>query len=344
MAHQFASIAFTDSVREVQEELGSRESYAGMDGGEDRNSVLSGREVEFIQERDSFYMASVSETGWPYVQHRGGSKGFLKVLDPQTLGFADFSGNRQYISTGNFLTNDRVSLILMDYPNRTRLKILGRVRHITDDLALLASLENTDYRARVERAFIIHIQAFDWNCPQHITPRYTDQDIERLIAPLRAENDALKRQIPKTPPVIPRHWVMVVSTRLRSCVRTREQRRRRFIDTFNWVKNSTVPGRSDCGRFSVQPADNNRPFTASLANSGQQVNVAKDETLLDALLSAGIAIPYSCKSGNCKSCVVNLIEGEVMHRDTCLSSEERDKGLMCPCVSRAKTASLTLDI
>ena len=133
MGHKFAEIAFTESVREVQKEMGSRAGYASFDGSEDYNTHLSQREADFIAARDSFYMASVSETGWPYVQHRGGPTGFVRVLGKQTLGFADFSGNRQYVSVGNLRRDDRVSLFFMDYPNRTRLKLLGRVRLIGDD-------------------------------------------------------------------------------------------------------------------------------------------------------------------------------------------------------------------
>lgn len=180
MAHQFHKLAFTETVRKVQEQQGSRKIYEKMEPGETHNSVLSQRETSFIEQRDSFYIASVSETGWPYVQHRGGPVGFLKVLDDKTIAFADFRGNRQYISTGNFSCNNRVSLILMDYPNRRRLKILGHVSTITDDLELLSQLESVNYRVSVERAFVITIAAFDWNCPQHITPRYTQQEFEDM--------------------------------------------------------------------------------------------------------------------------------------------------------------------
>ena len=193
MGHRFAEIAFTDSVREVQQQLGSRTGYASLDGGEDFNNLLSEREASFVSARDSFYMASVSETGWPYVQHRGGQAGFIRVIDAQTIGFADFSGNRQYVSVGNLRKDDRVSLFFMDYPNRTRLKMLGRVRLVGDDEPeLLAQLELDDYRAVVERGFVIHIEAFDWNCPQHITPRYTDTDIESIVDPILQELNALK--------------------------------------------------------------------------------------------------------------------------------------------------------
>ena len=185
MGHKFAEIAFTESVRDVQRELGSRAGYAAMDQGEDYNHVLGEREAAFIRARDSFYMASVGETGWPYVQHRGGPVGFVKVLDERTIGFADFSGNRQYVTLGNVRRDDRVSLFFMDYPNRTRLKVLGRVRLVgLEEHELLARLEAHDYRAAIERGFLVDIEAFDWNCPQHIVPRFTEAELDDLIKPL----------------------------------------------------------------------------------------------------------------------------------------------------------------
>jgi len=193
MAHKYAQIVFTDAVRAVQIEHSSRAGYASMDEGEDQNHLLSEVEADFISQRDSFYMASVSESLWPYVQHRGGAKGFVRVLDASTIGFSDFSGNRQYVSTGNFRGNDRVALFFMDYPNRRRLKMMGRIRQVAnDDWETLAKLEVDEYRATVERAFIIEIEAFDWNCPQHITPRFTESEIEQMVAPLLEENRALK--------------------------------------------------------------------------------------------------------------------------------------------------------
>lgn len=175
----FADIAFTPTVKALQEDAGSRASYARMEGA---GGNLGPREWAFLAERDSFYMASVSETGWPYVQHRGGPAGFLRVLDTDTIGFADFQGNKQYVSTGNLMNDDRVSLILVDYPNQQRLKLLGHVRIIgtdgtPEDCAALEMLELPDYRARVERGFLIDISALDWNCPQHITQRYTLEEI-----------------------------------------------------------------------------------------------------------------------------------------------------------------------
>ena len=208
MGHKFAEIAFTKSVREVQQELGSRKGYLSMEVGEDSNHLLGEREREFISARDSFYMASVSDTGWPYVQHRGGPAGFMKVLNERTIGFADFRGNRQYVSVGNLRKDDRVSLFFMDYPNRQRLKLLGRVRLLTadssvdqsledsaEDLALLSKLKVDDYRGRVERGFVIDVEAFDWNCPQHITPRYTQPEVDELISPLLEENERLKAEL-----------------------------------------------------------------------------------------------------------------------------------------------------
>jgi len=196
MGHKFAELAFTDAVKGIQQSQGSRNAYARMEGGENSHYQLGQLEAEFIAQRDSFYMASVSETGWPYLQHRGGPVGFMRVIDQQTLGFADFRGNRQYVSTGNFQINDRVSLFFMDYPNRRRLKLLGRVRLLGEqETDLLSRLTMTEYRAHVERGFVINVEAFDWNCPQHITLRYTRSEVDALVAPLLAEIDDLKQRI-----------------------------------------------------------------------------------------------------------------------------------------------------
>ena len=189
MAHKFAEIAFTPTVRAIQSTQGSRAGYSRMDEGEDYNHRLGARESSFIAARDSFYMASVSETGWPYVQHRGGPAGFTKVLNERTLGFADYSGNRQFVSVGNFETDDRVALFFMDYPNRSRLKILGRVRVVgLEETGLLVRLEDNDYAAKVERGFVIEVEAFDWNCPQHITPRFTEAEVEQQLTSVRGES------------------------------------------------------------------------------------------------------------------------------------------------------------
>ena len=188
MGHRFAEIAFTDTVKTLQENAGSRHSYARMEEvDEPMNHVLGANEAAFIGARDSFYMATVSETGWPYVQHRGGPAGFVRTLDEKTIGFADFRGNRQYISVGNVMKDDRVSLFFMDYAHRTRLKLLGRARVVDpSENVILSRLEMPNYRARVERGILIDVEAFDWNCPQHITERFTLAEVEGLTAPLRS--------------------------------------------------------------------------------------------------------------------------------------------------------------
>lgn len=182
MPHHFAEIAFTPTVKKLQAELGSRSAYARMEGAPEAvNQRLTEAEAGFIVARDSLYMATVSETGWPYIQHRGGPTGFVRVLDERTIGFADFRGNRQYVSVGNLMTDDRVSLFFMDYPNKTRLKLFGRVRIVgLDDQAMLSRLELPDYRARIERGFAITVEAFDWNCPQHITERYSLEELRSM--------------------------------------------------------------------------------------------------------------------------------------------------------------------
>ncbi len=213
MARAFAEIAFTPAVRAQQEKLGSARAYAHfLEDGESGGKTLGPAETAFIEERDGFYQASVSETGWPYVQFRGGPKGFLKVIDETTLAYADFRGNRQYVSVGNLTENDRVSLILMDYPNRARIKILGRVAFLdaeaAPDIAELVRLPG--YKARVERIALIRIEAFDWNCPQHIPIRLTLDELDTHLGPIRdhiarltAENTALKEALARAgvPPV-----------------------------------------------------------------------------------------------------------------------------------------------
>jgi len=183
MSHRFADLTFTDSVKASQEHYGSRARNQGVQEHFGPNDQLTSREAEFIALRDTFYLATVSETAWPYVQHRGGPPGFLRVLGPNQLAYADFRGNTQLISVGNVSKNDRCSLILMDYPNRLRLKILGHMR-VEDarmiDVGELAKVELTEYKARVERVVFIDVVAFDWNCPQHITQRYTEQEFEKM--------------------------------------------------------------------------------------------------------------------------------------------------------------------
>ncbi|MFQ5603437.1 MAG: pyridoxamine 5'-phosphate oxidase family protein [bacterium] len=195
MNQNFTKFAFTDSVKRAQEQSGSRKSYARMEVSGDQY-VLTEREIPFIQSRDSFYMATVGENGWPYAQFRGGPKGFLKVLDHTTLGFADYRGNMQYISTGNLNSSSKASLFLIDYPTQKRLKIWAESEVIDaeQDAELLAKLKMPDYKAHIERLIIFRIQAFDWNCPQHITPRYTREEIAAEIA--RLNPDILKSCCP----------------------------------------------------------------------------------------------------------------------------------------------------
>jgi ferredoxin-NADP reductase/predicted pyridoxine 5'-phosphate oxidase superfamily flavin-nucleotide-binding protein len=526
MGHKFAEIAFTESVHEVQSEQGSRNSYAGMDEGDDYNHLLSQREADFILARDSFYMASVGETGWPYVQHRGGPTGFMRVIDASTLGFADFSGNRQYVSVGNFRKDNRVSLFFMDYPNRTRLKLLGRVQLLgPEDSESLSLLEVDDYRAQVERGFLIHIEAFDWNCPQHITPRHTDEYIESLVTPLLEQNRLLKMQSSSTinrssqvlgdgplPLVIsgvrqltPRvrayelrdpdggelpvveagshlqfpmqlangeektcHYSIASNPARRDAyeiavlleqegeggsIAVHEQfeiggrlncelpqnhfqihddarpalliaggigitpikamaqafksrgntiqfhysgrsgREMAFRDRLVLEFGEDFQAyRSDCNerlnieqvlinapgeaviyvcgpgrlidavvrkadelqidpdrirfeRFDSSVSADARPIALELRRSGKQIEVAANQTVLDAMLEAGVQAPFSCQAGNCKSCVVKVLDGEPEHRDSALSAAERnDYQLFCPCVSRAKGEHLALDI
>lgn len=190
MARAFADIAFTPAVLSKQEDMGSAKAYSNLLAGDTtEGNTLTEAEAVFISQRDGFYQATVSETGWPYVQFRGGQTGFLKVLDEKTIAYADFRGNRQYVSTGNLTVNDRISLILMDYPNKRRLKVWGRVKLVeaADNPDLVARVQEPGYRGRVERVVIINVEAFDWNCPAHIPQRLTVEEFEQFVAPLRAQ-------------------------------------------------------------------------------------------------------------------------------------------------------------
>ena len=178
MNSKFVSdIAFSPAVKKRQAEMGSREAYQRMAEKRDWQTKINDQLRYFISQRDSFYMASANAEGQPYIQHRGGPKGFLKVLDDEHLAFADFSGNRQYISVGNFDENNKVHLFLMDYPNRRRIKIWGEASVITDDAALIAQLKDEEYEVPIERAIKIKVTAWDVNCPQHIQQRYTLEEI-----------------------------------------------------------------------------------------------------------------------------------------------------------------------
>ncbi|MCJ8295322.1 MAG: 2Fe-2S iron-sulfur cluster-binding protein [Colwellia sp.] len=563
MAHKYAQLAFTETVRAMQQEQNSRAGYARMDQGEDHNFLLSNVEAGFIAERDSFYMASVSETHWPYVQHRGGPKGFLKVLDASTIGFADYKGNRQYVSAGNFRNNDRVALIFVDYPNKRRLKLMGRISLVAeDDWQTLASLEDDNYRAKVERGFIIKVEAFDWNCPQHITPRYSESELESLIVPLNNELAELKAQLKEklkaqsesqvrdqqktstsqvsaqsdypqisgegelplvissirqlTPRIraiefkhangdalppfeagahlaIPvvlndgklthRHYsicsnpnrsnsyeiavlnefiepdkrnelkeenlelveqsgsatihqhftlglrldcslpgnyfplerstapVVLIAggigiTPIKAMALTLISQQREFslhycgrsIDEMAFsdrltrqigdkltlyaadegnklnvkkLLSTAVRGANFyfCGpkklidqilstaqelgiaksrlnfeRFASNQDVTAQPFTLKLNRSQKQITVSAQESILDAVLTQGIDVPYSCKTGACRSCVVTVVKGDVIHKDECLTETDKSNKLMCLCVSRAAQDILELEL
>ena len=197
MSHKFFDLTFTPSVKRAQEHYGTRRNYTRFEAGEPDFFGLGEEEIEFIAERDSFYLATVGENDQPYVQFRGGAAGFLKVLDAQTLGYDDFRGNLQYISVGNLSVNNRAALILMDYPNQRRLKILARVeiKDVKDAPELAEQLKVPNYKARIERAVRLHVEAFDWNCPQHITPRFTLEEIKRMSQPLYEHIEKLEAEI-----------------------------------------------------------------------------------------------------------------------------------------------------
>jgi predicted pyridoxine 5'-phosphate oxidase superfamily flavin-nucleotide-binding protein len=195
MPNRFKQIVSTPAVLAAQQHYYGRAAQPGIAAEHD---LLTDDERAFIAERDSFYMGTISSSGWPYIQHRGGPKGFLRPLDARTLAFADFGGNRQMLSTGNLATNDRVALFLMDYPRRERLKILGHARVLDAKehrelipKVLLPGFEENE----VERIFVIDVLSYDWNCPQHITPRYTAEEIEVAVAPLRQRITELEKKL-----------------------------------------------------------------------------------------------------------------------------------------------------
>lgn len=198
MAQNYRHIVFSDAVKALQERHGSRAAYAKMDAGADgAPDALTDRELGYIALRDSFYMASVTSDGWPYMQHRGGPAGFLRHIAGNRLGFADYRGNRQYISTANLAGNDRVSLFLMDYPNRDRLKLVGHatIVELADDPAAVTALMPGGYRATPERAFFVDVIGWEWNCSQHITPRFTEAEISAAVRPMAAEINRLRAEI-----------------------------------------------------------------------------------------------------------------------------------------------------
>lgn len=194
MAKTYLHTMFGSGARALQKAAGSRSSYARMEANAGEMDVLTDREIGFLSARDSFYIASVSEGGWPYVQHRGGPPGFLQRIAGNRIGFADYRGNRQYLSAANIAADDRVSLFLMDYPNRRRLKLIGHA-HASDDPADIAALMVPDDAAEPESAFVIDVIGFDWNCPQHITQRFTEDEIKRGTQPLLDELNRLRTRV-----------------------------------------------------------------------------------------------------------------------------------------------------
>lgn len=203
MPYKFLDMLTTDSVRDAQSENGARKQWADF-SGDRRFDQFDERAAAFISARDSFYMASVSENGWPYVQHRGGPPGFLKVLDDKTLGFADYRGNRQYISLGNVKADNRVALFMVDYPRRKRLKLLAHmtVYSLDADPELAERIIDSDYLGEPERLMTLSLESYDWNCPQHIVPRFTKEMVDLAAKPLQeeiarltAENEALRAKL-----------------------------------------------------------------------------------------------------------------------------------------------------
>ena len=195
MSNHPSDLAFSPAVKSHQERLGSRRIYEKMGTGAGWDEEITEARAAFIRERDSIYIATASADGRPYIQHRGGPKGFLKVLDRKTLGFAEYAGNRQYISMGNLTENDRACLFLMDYPNRARLKIWGRAEFVEDDAELMAKVTDADYRGKRERVFVFHVEVMDGNCPQHIAPRFTAEEIGDDAAALKARIKELEAKV-----------------------------------------------------------------------------------------------------------------------------------------------------
>jgi uncharacterized protein len=197
MGNKYLEIAATDSVKRVQQRLGSRATYARREGGPTIHQQLGSEEISFIEAQDTFFLASVSETGWPYVQHRGGPKGFVTVLDQSTIGFPEFSGNRQYLSFGNILQDPRVSLFFLDFRRQERLKIFGyaTLAERAENPDLLRRLETENLPSKAERAIVIQIEAFDWNCSQYIVPRFSEDEVRDLLQPFKQRIDELETRI-----------------------------------------------------------------------------------------------------------------------------------------------------
>ena len=195
MSGKFTEIAFTPAVKAIQEKRGSRQMYARFEKSKSSSDRITPDIVAFISQQEGFYLGTVSSSGYPYIQFRGGKPGFLKILDEQTLGFADFAGNVQYITVGNLVENDKAFIFLMDYRHQRRLKLWGRAIAMENDPALLAKLRVSDYDAEIERAIVFRIEAWNWNCPQHIPIRYSEQEVIQIIAPLQARIAELEQRL-----------------------------------------------------------------------------------------------------------------------------------------------------
>lgn len=195
MPRKFGEIAFTPEVQAAQKQRGSRQTYERYIANGSANDTITPQIEQFIAQLDGFYLGTVSSNGYPYIQFRGGVPGFLKVLDEKTLGFADFSGNVQYITVGNLSGNDKAFLFLMDYRHRKRIKIWGRAKFVEEDSALLEQLRVPGYVAEVERAILLHIEAVSENCPQHIPIRYGVAEVESMMASLQARIAELEQQL-----------------------------------------------------------------------------------------------------------------------------------------------------
>ncbi len=527
MPHPYAKRLFTKTVKKIQEEYGVRESGQQLEDSPIAHDILAEREREFIEQRDSFYMATINSDGWPYVQHRGGPKGFLRVIDEKTIAFPDFRGNDQYISVGNLRDTDKISLILMDYPNRRRLKILGHCKVVTtdDDLMQVAKLEAEGYGYPAHRAMVITVDSFDWNCPQHITPRYTQEDIEAMLPeqpdPAQAsyslptkqeveglgekfvtvevtgicnraenisefilhptdstsvspdpgshiqiavrghnshvktnaysiinepeQNDAYHIAVLKdtegecgsyfmhnTPRVgdllymMPpkndfplekkvKHSLLIAGgigiTPILSMARAlhafsssfevhyvaRTKERMAFKEQIEdlagdnaqfYISKGEPPTKLELASILSEPdeethayvcgpkrlieaviaiadgkgwpkeqlhfelfgnpsvkQEDDKPIEVTLKKSGTTINVAADQSILDALLEKGVNVGFNCKRGECATCKVPVLEGDIDHRDIVLDTYEKEAGnVMCSCVSRVKGNKLVLDL
>ena len=527
MPHPYIKRLFTNTVKKVQEEYGVREMGQQLEDSPVAHDVFTDRERVFIEARDSFYMATVNSDGWPYVQHRGGPIGFLRIIDEKTIAFPDFRGNDQYISVGNLRRTDKISLIFMDYPNRRRLKILGYCRIVTEreDLMQVAKLEPEGYGYSAHRAMIITLDSFDWNCPQHIVPRYTQAEIEAILPehsdPAQASfslpttqeienlcdgfipvevmgicgqadniSEFILRPLDDTPVVSnagahiriavrghdeqvkanaysllngpeqrdafhiavlketegecgsyfmhftprigdrlyiqpPKNDFPLVENVSRSIliaggigitpvlsmaralnavdgsfeihytVRTRVHMayKQQVIelagdDGHFYYSREEPPTKLDLNDILAEPKvgthiyvcgpkplieaviaiaaekgwpkeqthfelfgnpsakqDSDQPIEVELRRSGKTIQVAKDQSVLDALLDADVTVGFSCKRGECASCKVTVLEGDIDHRDIVLDSYEKEAGnVMCSCVSRVKGNRLVLDL